>query len=96
MGQRHERSYVDLHLRFFLRQRVGQERAGQPETGIVHEQIDGEAAAHDLRVQIQGPVGLRKIGSDNGDVDVVACRNSAALASSLAASRADRMTEQPR
>ena len=71
MGQRHERSYVDLHLRLFLRQRMGQEWPGQPKTGIVHEQVDGEATAHDLRVQIRGPVGLRKIGSDNGDVDVV-------------------------
>ena len=71
MGQRHERSYVDLHLRFFLPQRMGQEWPGQPKTGIVHEQVDGEAPAHDLRVQIQGPVGLGKIGGDNNDVNVV-------------------------
>ena len=50
----------------------------------------GTNAAHDLRVQIQRPVGLRKI------VTLYACRNCAALASSLAASRADRMIEEPR
>jgi len=34
MGQRHERSYVDLYLRFFLRQRMGQEWPVSPKPAL--------------------------------------------------------------
>ena len=71
MGAVRSQTSHHLDLRFFLRQCMGQEWPGQPKTGIVHEQVDGEAPAHDLRVQIQGPVGLGKIGGDNIDVHIV-------------------------